>query len=126
MIEVVRCSRHLLAVLLSKGLTVICMTALMLLVAFQPIAVAAEMVDGAQVFELHCAGCHLNGGNIVRRGKNLKQKALTRNDVDSLEKIIALVANGKGNMSAYRDRLSPQQIEDVSAYVLKQAASDWR
>ena len=34
--------------------------------------------DGAQLFELHCAGCHLNGGNIIRRGKTLKLAALER------------------------------------------------
>ena len=31
--------------------------------------------DGAQLFELHCAGCHLNGGNIIRRGKTLQLAA---------------------------------------------------
>jgi cytochrome c6 len=55
----------------------------------------------------------------------LKLKALKRNGVDSLEDIAALVTNGKNVMSAYKDRLSQQQIQDVSAYVLEQAAKDW-
>jgi len=46
--------------------------------------------------------------------------------VDSLEAIASLVANGKNNMSAYKDRLSEKQIEDVSAYVLEQAETGWR
>lgn len=81
---------------------------------------------GAEIFEASCAGCHINGGNIVRRGKNLKSKALHKNKVDSEEAIASLVTNGKGIMSAYGDKLSQQEIADVSAYVLQQAAQDWK
>lgn len=89
-------------------------------------ALAAGLADGAQLFEVHCAGCHINGGNIVRRGKTLKLKALQRNGVDSLEAIAQLVAQGKGNMSAYADRLTAPEIQAVSAYVLQQAETNWR
>ncbi|WP_315874680.1 c-type cytochrome [Thermocoleostomius sinensis] len=81
---------------------------------------------GAQVFSVHCAGCHVNGGNIVRRGKNLKLKTLQRHHIDSLEAIGEIVANGRGIMSAYGDRLSEQEITDVSAYVLQQAEQGWK
>jgi cytochrome c6 len=86
----------------------------------------AATENGAKLFELNCAGCHINGGNIVRRGKNLKLKTLEKNQVNTLDAIAALVTNGKGNMSAYRDRLSPAEITDVSAFVLEQAQRDWR
>lgn len=89
-------------------------------------AAAADTINGAKIFSVECAGCHINGGNIIRRGKNLKLKALKRNHVDSLEEIASLVSNGKNIMSAYKDKLSEQQIQDVSAYVLEQAAKDWR
>ena len=88
--------------------------------------VAADTINGAKIFEVHCAGCHLNGGNIVRRGKNLKQKALKKYGMDSIDAIANIVTNGKNNMSAYKDRLNEQQILDVSAYVLEQAQKDWR
>lgn len=91
-----------------------------------PAALSADTIKGEKIFSIQCAGCHVNGGNIVRRGKTLKLKALKRNQVDSLEAIASLVANGKGNMSAYKDRLSTQEIEDVSAYVLEQAQRNWR
>ena len=93
---------------------------------FNPPALAADTANGAQIFSVHCAGCHINGGNIIRRGKTLKKKALKKNGVDSLEAIASLVANGKNNMSAYKDRLSAKEIEDVTAYVLEQAEKDWR
>lgn len=80
----------------------------------------------AEVFSVNCAGCHINGGNIIRRGKNLKQKALKRYGMDSIANIANLVTNGKNIMPAYKDRLSEQQISDVAAYVLSQAKNDWK
>ncbi|HEY9872655.1 MAG TPA: c-type cytochrome [Candidatus Obscuribacterales bacterium] len=88
-------------------------------------ALAVDTVNGAQIFSVHCAGCHINGGNIVRRGKNLKQKTLKRDHMDSIEAIASIVANGKNNMSAYKDRLTEQEIQEVSAYVLSQAEKGW-
>lgn len=89
-------------------------------------ALATDTANGAKIFNVHCVGCHVNGGNIIRRGKTLKLKALKRNGMDSLEAIATLVANGKNNMSAFQDRLNTQEIEDVSAYVLEQADKNWR
>jgi cytochrome c6 len=91
-----------------------------------PGAIAVETNPGAEIFQVHCAGCHINGGNIIRRGKTLKQKALKKYGVDSPEAIAALVTNGKNNMPAFQERLSVAQIEAVSAYVLEAAVQDWR
>jgi cytochrome c6 len=77
------------------------------------------------LFEVHCSGCHLNGGNIIRRGKNLKLKALQKNKVDSVAAIATLIANGKNNMSAYRDKLSTAEINALADYVLAQAEQGW-
>lgn len=96
-----------------------------LIIAFTP-NVAAETSDAAQVFSTNCAGCHINGGNIVRRGKNLKQKALKKYHMDSIEAIADLIENGKNAMPAYKDRLTNQEIIDVSAYVLNQADQGWK
>lgn len=90
------------------------------------IAPDADLANGAAVFEATCAGCHVNGGNIMRRGKNLKARALARNQADSLEAVSAIVMNGKGIMSAYGDRLSADEIRDVASYVLDRANADWK
>lgn len=95
-------------------------------IAFTPAVLAADIANGAKIFEVHCVGCHVNGGNIVRRNKTLKLRALERNKVNTIDAIATLVANGKGNMSAYKDRLSQSEIEDISAYVLEQAQKGWR
>lgn len=87
---------------------------------------ATNVATAAEVFSANCAGCHINGSNIIRRGKNLKQKALKKYGMDSIANISNLVTNGKGIMPAYKARLSEQQIIDVSAYVLSQAETDWK
>lgn len=97
----------------------------MLMITHNPV-LAVETVKGEEIFMVQCAGCHPQGNNIIRRGKNLKLKTLHRNKVDSLEAIAYLVANGKNNMSAFKDRLSEREIEEVSAYVLQQAQTNWQ
>ncbi|HEY9880768.1 MAG TPA: c-type cytochrome [Leptolyngbyaceae cyanobacterium] len=94
----------------------------------EPASEALSAADSttAHLFEIHCAGCHPNGGNIIRRGKTLKQKALQRNKVDSVETISTLIANGKGIMSAFRDRISEAEITALAQYVLDQAEHNWQ
>src|SRR4028118_1102459 len=107
---------------------------LILTLAFVEIATNSQIAladratnpTAAEIFSAKCAGCHINGGNIIRRGKNLKQQALKKYGMDSIANISNLVTNGKGIMPAYKDRLSEQQIIDVSAYVLSQAETDWK
>ncbi len=88
--------------------------------------VLASQDTGAAIFEANCAGCHPKGGNIIRRGKNLKARTLKRNHLDTIDNVISLVTQGKNNMPAYEERLSLGEIETVSSYVLEQAAKNWR
>lgn len=108
-----------------KQFVSIAVVCLLLGFGFSPAALADDLPNGARLFEIHCAGCHINGGNIVRRGKTLKLKALQRNQVDSEDAIAHLVTQGKGNMPAYTDRLSQVEIQAVAAYVLEQAQAGW-
>lgn len=78
------------------------------------------------LFETHCVGCHVNGGNIVRRRKTLKRRALERNGVDSTDAIAQLITNGKGLMSAYRDRLTAEEVDLLAEYVWQQAENNWQ
>ena len=98
----------------------------LLLTIYLPQPTLADTVDAAKIFEANCAGCHINGGNIIRRGKNLKIKALKKYKMDSVEAISQIVTYGKNNMSAYKERLSKSEIEAVSIYVLNQAENNWR
>ncbi|MBO3461525.1 c-type cytochrome [Aetokthonos hydrillicola Thurmond2011] len=111
---------------LKRLFTILLLTLIVL--TFNPIstASAADTANGAKIFSAQCTGCHINGSNIIRRGKNLKLQALKKYGMDSVEAISLIVANGKNNMSAYKDRLTEQEILEVSTYVLKQAENRWR
>ncbi|MFZ9768417.1 MAG: c-type cytochrome [Vulcanococcus sp.] len=85
----------------------------------------AWAADGAQLFEMHCAGCHVNGGNIIRRGKTLKMAALQRQGVDSAEAIAVIAAQGQGQMSGYGEVLGAEGVEAVAAWVWQQSQADW-
>ncbi len=86
---------------------------------------AVESSPG-KLFELQCAGCHANGGNIVRRGKTLKLKALEKNGYITKDAIADIITNGKGNMSAYKARLSEAEIQMLAQYVLDRANQNWK
>ncbi len=110
---------------LNKLVILLLLILTLLIINLNQPAFAADTANGAKIFSVNCAGCHINGSNIIRRGKNLKLKALKKYGMDSIEAISSIVANGKNNMSAYKDRLTEQEIQDVAAYVLEQAEKGW-
>jgi cytochrome c6 len=117
---------HPLALGLLRGLLLL--AALLLLFWPRPAwaeANAAALGRGAQLFENHCAGCHVNGGNIIRRGKTLQLKALERQGLASEEAIAAIATAGRGQMSGYGSVLGDDGIRDVAAWVWQQALADW-
>ncbi|WP_066347239.1 c-type cytochrome [Geminocystis sp. NIES-3708] len=81
---------------------------------------------GKTIFLMNCAGCHPNGSNIIRRGKNLRLKTLQKNGYDSVDAITNIIANGKNNMSAFKDRLTENEINQVAQYVFQQAENNWQ
>jgi len=91
-------------------------------------ATAAAIQDtspGAVLFEQHCAGCHINGGNIIRRGKNLKLKTLERDDIATVEAIAAIAREGRGQMSGYAEVLGTDGDQLVAEWILLQAQNAW-
>jgi cytochrome c6 len=85
----------------------------------------ADSPLGESLFSVQCAACHAHGGNIVRRGKTLKQKALVRNGYGDVDAIAQLITQGKGAMPAYADRLSAQEIGAIAQYVHQKANTGW-
>ncbi|MEA5577501.1 cytochrome c6 PetJ [Anabaena sp. UHCC 0451] len=111
---------------MKKIIVLILFTFCLWIINFTLPAMALDTQNGAEVFSVHCAGCHINGGNIIRRGKNLKKNSLKKYGMDSLEAITNIVTNGKNNMSAYKERLTTEEIQNVAAYVLEQAEKNWK
>jgi len=85
----------------------------------------AASADGAGLFEAHCAGCHIHGGNIIRRGRTLKLKALERQGITSPDAIATIASQGIGQMGGYGPVLGPGGAEQVGLYVWQQALAGW-
>lgn len=88
-------------------------------------ALANEHHRGGEIFSHNCASCHLGGGNIVIDDKNLHKSALLKHHMNSINAIAHQVKHGKKAMPSFKGRLSDGQIEEVAAYVLKQAEKGW-
>lgn len=86
---------------------------------------AADISSGAKIFNANCSACHIGGNNIIIANKTLKQEALEKYGMNSLEAIQKQVTNGKNAMPAFRGRLNEAQIEDVATYVLEQSQKGW-
>lgn len=99
--------------------------ALLVLPAGAAAAPAPAAGDGAALFSAHCAGCHIHGGNIIRRGKTLKLAALERQGVASEQAIAAIAAAGVGQMGGYGAVLGEEGVEAVAAWVWQQAQAGW-
>ena len=88
-------------------------------------ALATDATDGAKIFSANCAACHAGGRNVIMADKTLKQEALLKYNMNSIDAIANQVTNGKNAMPAFKGRLSQAQIEDVASYVLAQSEKGW-
>ncbi len=86
---------------------------------------ASTQKNGQEIFIQHCSACHVNGGNIIRRGKNLKLSTLKRFDLDNAESIAKISREGVGIMSGYSKVLEEGEDELVAKWILEQAQKAW-
>ena len=97
---------------------------------------AVDLDKGAALFTSSCSGCHAGGSNLFSGSKTLFMNALVKYKYDTSEAMEALISKGKGQMPAYGSfispkgnvmpaKYSPEEIKDVSGYVLSQAAANW-
>ncbi|MDY6940855.1 MAG: c-type cytochrome [Cyanobacteriota bacterium] len=110
---------------MKKLISVILLTVAVMSLTFSSPALAANAAAGKGIFAANCAACHMGGNNVVNRMKTLKKDALEKYGMNSMDKIVYQVTNGKAAMPAFRGRLKPDQIENVAAYVLDQAEKGW-
>jgi len=72
-----------------------------------------EMLPGQITFIQHCKLCHGANGDLGLSGAaNLKISVLTK------EEVAQVVTNGRKAMPAWGQQLTPEQINQVSEYVL--------
>ena len=108
-----------------KNFFLITLIYIFLLICF-PKEINALNVDlGKNLFENNCAGCHINGGNIIRRSKNLKISSLKRNGIDNPEAIAKIARQGIGIMDGYKDELGDNGDQKVANWIWEQAQKAW-
>jgi len=86
---------------------------------------ATGLQIGAQLFEAHCIGCHVNGGNVIRRGRTLKRAALEKAGLADPEAIARIAAGGIGQMSGYGSVLGDEGALRLGEWVWLQARAGW-
>ena len=111
--------------LISKKIFLIIISCIFFFISLPKEIHAFEEDLGKNLFKNHCAGCHINGGNIIRRSKNLKISALKHNGINSPESIAEIAKHGIGIMDGYKDQLGVNGDQIVAIWVWEQAQKAW-
>jgi len=81
------------------------------------LAPAHARAAAAETFRARCASCHgKDGKGKTKMGERFSVPNLTAIEApaSAIEKTIA---NGKGKMMPYKDKLDPDEIQDLAAYI---------
>lgn len=73
--------------------------------------------SGREIFQQYCSNCHGDDGKAnTPRGRRKGAKDLTKSKV-SVRMAIKIITYGRGEMPAFRKRLSNSDIRSVNAYI---------
>lgn len=80
-----------------------------------PAAQAADVIKGAELYRLHCAGCHGGDGRPVMpmAADFSRPNALLKPDL----MLLNAIRTGKGAMPAYQGQLHDRDILDIVAHL---------
>ena len=109
----------------SKFFFFICLFSLCVFTISPNDLIALDTDLGETLFKNHCAGCHINGNNIIRRSKNLKISSLKNNGIDDPETIANIARQGIGIMDGYKDQLGEDGDLIVATWIWEQAQKAW-
>lgn len=89
----------------------------LLLVAALLLPAAAPADDGRQMYGKKCLACHgLDGAGDKPLGRKVKAPDLRGSRLTQRE-VEQVIAEGRGRMLPYKDKLSPEQIAAIAAWV---------
>jgi len=80
---------------------------------------SSQLAAGKTIFEQNCVRCHGADGNRIPDWRSTVQKMTD-------QQIKNQILNGGGGMPAFKDKLTPQQIDGVTAYTKHLASSQYR
>ena len=92
-------------------------------------AVAQAQDDAARIFKANCVLCHsANGSGDSTAGKALKAKDLRSPEVQKQTNaaLIEVISKGKEKMPAFGDKIQPDDIKKLVAYVRTLGKKDLR
>ena len=92
---------------------------LALLISLQGTDLAAPQDQAGQtLFKSNCATCHSQNGTPTAVGKSLNAPDLGSAPVQNQTnaQLQQIISNGKGNMPAFKDKLSPAEVDSLVAY----------
>ena len=80
-----------------------------------------QQTRGHAVFQTHCAICHYDRQSGPLHGPSLlglyKKPALPSGAAATDERVTATILRGRGMMPAFGNRLSPDEVDDLVAYL---------
>jgi len=90
-------------------------TAFAVILSFSPVAQA----QGADLFKAKCAACHGADGTGSAIGKKMGAHDFTGPDVQKMSdaELTDTITKGKNKMPAYGDKLKPEEIKSLVAYI---------
>lgn len=83
-------------------------------------AVSESVASSQSLYRKHCASCHGNNGKSqTTKGRQTEADDLTTADVkgDSIDKIVRIISNGKGDMPSFKKKLNTTQMTSIANYV---------
>lgn len=85
-----------------------------------PASQSASMAKtGEELFKLHCAACHLDGGNTVNPKKTLHRQTLMANNITKPEDIVKILRNPGTGMNKFDEATLPEKdAMAIAEYVL--------
>jgi cytochrome c6 len=92
------------------------MKRILMAVAAASLATGALAADGAAIYASKCAACHGKDGKGTAVGQKMGAKDLATVKGGEAE-IVAVVSDGKGKMTAFKNKLSAEEIQAVAKYV---------
>lgn len=95
-------------------------TGLLVCVAVASVPAMAVATPGEDLFKLHCAACHADGGNIINPKKTLKKADRETNGVKSPKDIIGLMRKPGPGMTTFDVKtISDKDAKAIADYILK-------
>jgi cytochrome c6 len=81
---------------------------------------APQDQTGQTLFKSNCATCHSQNGIPTAVGKSLNAPDLGSAPVQNQTnaQLQQIISNGKGNMPAFKDKLSTAEVDSLAAFVL--------